>query len=84
MCCCLVVEPVCSHSCWTIFHNNVGVCVCGCVCEREREREKVSVCLCVCACVCGGDKERGRKDSMGEQDVATDTGEGGLVSVIKA
>ena len=68
MCCCLVVELVCSHSCWTISHSNVGVWVCGCVCERERERERenVSVCLCVCACVCGGDKERGRKDSMGE------------------
>ena len=50
--------------------------VCGCVgvFVREREREKVSVCLCVCACVCGGDKERGRKDSMGERDVATETG----------
>ena len=76
MCCCLVVELVCSHSCWTISHNKL---VCGCVgvfvCERERE--KVSVGLCVCACVCGGDKERGRKDSMEERDVATETGGGG-------
>ena len=42
---------------------------------------------CVRACVCGGEKERGRKESMGEWDVATETGGGGgggLVGVIKA
>ena len=25
-------------------------------------------------CVCGGENERGRKESMGERDVATETG----------
>ena len=34
------------------------------------------LCVCVCACACGGEKERGRKESMGEQDVVTET-EGG-------
>ena len=33
------------------------------------------VCVCaVCACVCGGENKRGRKESMGEQDVVTETG----------
>ena len=29
--------------------------------------------MCVYVCVCGGEKERGRKESMGERDVATET-----------
>ena len=37
----------------------------------------------MCVCVCGGENERGRKESMGERDVVTETREG-LVSVIKA
>ena len=37
----------------------------------------------VCVCVCGGEKREREKESMGERDVATETG-GGLVSVIKA
>ena len=41
----------------------------------------VCVCLmCVCVCVWGGgggENERGRKESMGERDVATETGGGG-------
>ena len=44
---------------------------------------KVTVLGHVCVCVCGGENERGRKESMGERDVATETG-GGLVRVIKA
>ena len=28
----------------------------------------------VCVCVCVGENEKGRKESMGEQDVATETG----------
>ena len=35
------------------------------------------VCVCVCVCVCGGENKRGRKESMGERDVATETGGGG-------
>ena len=36
----------------------------------------VCACVCVCVCVCGGENERGRKESMGERDVATETGGG--------
>ena len=39
-----------------------------CVCVRERERDRV------CVCVCGGENERGRKESMRERDVVTETG----------
>ena len=27
-------------------------------------------------CVCGGENKRGRKESIGERDVVTETGEG--------
>ena len=50
----------------------VCVCMCVSVCVREREKES----LCVSVCVCGGEKEKGRKESMGERDVATETGVG--------
>ena len=30
----------------------------------------------MCVCVCGGENERGRKESMRERDVATETGGG--------
>ena len=66
------------------------MCVCVCVREGEREsvcvcvRARVCVCVCVCVCVfvcvCGGENERGRKDSLGKRDVATETGGGGDLS----
>ena len=37
-------------------------------------------CVRACVCVCGGEKERGRKESMRERYVATETGGGGDLS----
>ena len=62
-----------------VFRNTFIVCVCLCVSVCVC----VSACLYVCVCVCGGEKQRGREESMGERDVVTETREG-LVGVIKA
>ena len=52
------------------------MCVCVCVSVIVCVCVSVIVCGCVCVCVYfgGGEKGRGRKESMRERDVVTETG----------